>query len=130
MDSRKTDYNNPDCRVYLNYPRWYFLRWKRRFILLSALAGIVIWFSTFFILVGFTELPIIFNKLICILAVLTFWLIRWYKGVRQYLIDSKRETRALLRLKAMLKYGISEVFHFIILISVLWIIMIFIEKYY
>jgi hypothetical protein len=119
MDRKKTDLNNQEYREYLNNPGWYYSRWKKRSILFSALAGVAIWFSTFIILVSFTELPIFFNKLICIIAVLTFWLISWYKRVCLYLHDLKYENRKITRLKAMLKYGITEVFHFIILISVL-----------
>jgi hypothetical protein len=111
------------------YVRMVFHLGKNRYILFSALAGIVIWFLTFTILVSFTEISIFFNKLICVLTVLTFWLIRWYKGISQYIHDIKYETRIITRLRAVLKYGMNEVFHFIVLISVLLIIMIFIERF-
>jgi hypothetical protein len=103
---------------------------KNRFILFSALAGILIWLATFIVLVSFTEIAIMYNKLICSLAVLTFWLIKWYKSINQYLLESKKENRILIRFQAILKYTVIEVFHFLILISFLLIVVIFIEKYF
>jgi hypothetical protein len=103
---------------------------RRSFLLFSALAGIVIWLLTFIVLVSFTEISIIFNKLISVLAVLTFWLIRWYRNVNQYILDSKHENRILNRLRVIFKYSITEIFHFIILFSFLMILMVFIEKYF
>jgi hypothetical protein len=111
-------------------PCCFIIQRKNRFILFSAVAGIVIWFATFTVLVSYTDIALIYNKLISILAVLTFWFIKWYRNVRQYLHDSKRENGILIKLRAILKYAITEILHFIILISVLLILMFFTEKYF
>jgi hypothetical protein len=103
---------------------------KRSFVLFSAAAAVFIWFATFTVLISFTELPIIYNKLICVLAVLTFWMIRWYRNINQYIRDSKLENRIFARLRSFVKYSITEIFHFMILFSVLMILMIFVEKYF
>lgn len=101
---------------------------KSSFVLFSAAAGIVIWFATFTILVCFTGISIICSKLICILAVLTFWLIRRYRKINLYIQESKCENRMLIRLQANLKYVAGEVFHFIILISVLIVLVLYAEN--
>jgi hypothetical protein len=103
---------------------------KNRFILFSATAGIVIWILTYTILVSFTEISFFLNKLICVLIVLTLWLIKWYRETCQYLHDLKHEARILARLKAVWKYSMTEIFHFVVLISVLLVLMIFIEKFF
>jgi hypothetical protein len=103
---------------------------KNRFIFFSAISGMMIWFATFIVLVSYTDIAILYNKLICILVVLTFWLIRWQRNVKQYIHDSKRENRIFKRFGAALKYTAGEIFHFIILISVILMLMVFIEKYF
>jgi hypothetical protein len=103
---------------------------KYRFIFFSAISGMAIWFMTFIALVSYTDIAILYNKLICILVVFTFWLIRWHRNVRQYIYESKRENRIFKRIRIALKYTAGEIFHFIILISVILMLMVFIEKYF
>jgi hypothetical protein len=113
-----------------NQSRYSAITRKNRFIFFSVLPGIVIWFATFIVLISYTNIAILYNKLICILAVLTYWLIRWYMNARQYIYDSKQEYRIFKRFRVVLKYVAGEVFHFIILISVILMLMVFIEKYF
>jgi hypothetical protein len=131
MSVRLSSNASPGRKEVSNDPSYSFVvSGKRSFIWFSAAAGLFIWFATFTVLISFTEIAIIYNKLICVLAVLTFWLIRWYRNVNQYIRDSKRENRIFIRLRAIMKYSVIEVFHFMILFSVLMILMIFVEKYF
>jgi hypothetical protein len=106
-----------------------FQKTRNRYFLFSAGAATIIWFMTFIILVSFTAIPVFYNKLICIIIVITIWLIIWYKNVRQYLLDLNSEKRKLTRLRIIMRCVINEAIHFIIMVSVLMVIMLFIGRF-
>lgn len=108
-----------NCSIKRNY----------RFILFSAGVGLIIWITTFYTLITYTGIDVIYNKLLSVLAVLTYWFIMWIIRIRQYVNEREKSLPVLIKIRLILKFIFLEIVHFCVLFLALLTILFFIEKY-